>query len=73
MDVGNYIVGGLGTLNLGVVVYVVRLVVKPLAESVKTLTASVKELYESRNAQASEIVQIQTIHRIRGCELPEKK
>lgn len=73
MDTGNILAGVLGCANIAGAVYLIRLVIAPLAQSVKTLSESVKELYESRNYMVKEVTRIQTIHEIRGCDAPRKE
>lgn len=63
------IVGG----YIGGFVYLVKLVIAPLVETVKVTADSVKELYESRNKHEIAIVEIQTVHKIKGCDQPGKK
>lgn len=72
-EAGNVLVGVLGVANIAGAVYLIRLVIAPLAASVKTLSDSVKELYESRNTTSERVTRIETIHEIRGCDQPSKK
>ena len=68
---GNVILGAVGVVNIATVVYLVKVVISPIAITVKMLSTSVQELYESRNNHEVEITEIQTIHKIRGCNLPK--
>lgn len=72
-DTGNIVVGALGVLNLGVLVYVVRIVIAPIAQITQQLTKSVDELYRSRDCHEVKITRIDTIHTIRGCDKPPEK
>ena len=69
--VGNIILGGVSVINVAIVVYLVKIVIGPIAQTVKMLAESVDELYKSRNNHEVEITEIQTIHKIRGCNLPK--
>jgi hypothetical protein len=71
-DMGNAVIGLIGVLNIGMIVYLVRLVIAPLAETMRQLSISVKELYESRDSHEVEITRIQTVHKLRGCDAPIK-
>jgi hypothetical protein len=70
-SIGNLVLGGIGVLNVATVVYLVKVVISPIAMTVKTLSESVKELYQSRDNHEVEITQIQTIHKVKGCDLPQ--
>jgi len=63
--------GVLGLANIAGAVYLIKLVIAPLAQTVRMLSESVKELYESRDTHAHYITEIQTIHKIRGCDVPQ--
>ena len=65
---GQIIVGLIGLANIGGLVYLVKIVIAPVALAVKSLTTSVEALYSSRNAHEVEIAKINTIHRVKGCE-----
>jgi len=70
-DSSTVIQGVVGVVNVGVVIYLVRVVISPVAQSVKLLSESVKELYTSRDLHEVEITEIKTIHKIRGCDQPK--
>jgi hypothetical protein len=70
-SIGNLIMGGIGVLNVATIVYLVRVVIAPIAMNVKLLSDSVKELYQSRNDHELDITEIKTIHKIKGCDLPK--
>jgi hypothetical protein len=67
---GNAFLGVVGLVNVGLVVYLVKVVIAPLAMNIKTLNAGVEELFLSRNCHETKIVAIETTHRIRGCDTP---
>ncbi len=67
------LVGTIGLVNVGAIVYLVRMVIAPIAETVGSLKDSVKELYESRNDHERKIVRIETTHEIKGCDAPYSK
>jgi hypothetical protein len=62
------IAGILGLANIAGAVYLIKLVIAPLAQTVRLLNESVKELYESRDKLSHDLTEIQTIHRIKGCD-----
>ena len=68
---GGYVMGGIGLLNIGMVIYLVKIVIAPLAQVTKNLSESVRELYHSRDSHEVKIVAIETIHRIKGCDQPK--
>ena len=68
---GNVVIGIVGVANVATIVYLVRVVISPVAASVKTLSESVKELYQSRDCHEVDITEIKTIHKLRGCDLPQ--
>ena len=64
---------GLGIIGLAQIagfVYVVRLVIAPVVESVRALTAQVDALYNSRNGHEVRITKVETIHQMKGCDMP---
>jgi hypothetical protein len=66
------VAGILGLANIAGAVYLIKLVIAPLAQTVKLLNESVKELYESRDKLNHDVTELQTIHRIKGCDAPYK-
>ena len=70
LNPGTVLAGLLGVANIGGAVYLVKLVIAPLAQSVKTLSQSVKELYDSRDQLRTNVTEIQTIHKLKGCDAP---
>ena len=66
VEPGAIFAGVLGVANIGGAVYLIRLVIAPLAESVRVLSESVKDLKKLE----TEVTKIQTIHQIKGCDKP---
>lgn len=67
-DVGNVLVGLIGLANIGAIIYLVKIVIAPIAATVHRLNESVEELYKSRNAHEGELIKINTVHRLKGCD-----
>ncbi len=74
---GNFVIGGIGVVNLGFIVYSVKLVIAPIAVTVKNLNQSIAqlnsqidELYDSRNTLNQRVTKIETIHEVKGCNQP---
>ena len=68
--VGNYLTGGIGVLNIATVVYLVRVVIAPLAQVVKGQQDSIKELLASRDDHRDKLTRIQLVHTIKRCDHP---
>ena len=66
--VGNYLMGGIGVLNIATVVYLVRVVIAPLAQVVKGQQDSIKELLASRDDHRDKLTRIQVVHTMKGCD-----
>lgn len=63
-------VGIISLANIGGIIYLVKVVIAPVVESVNRLNKSVEDLFESRKSHEVEITRIQTIHKLKGCDLP---
>ena len=66
--IGNYLTGGIGVLNIATVVYLVRVVIAPLAQVVKGQQDSIKELLASRDDHRDKLTRIQVVHTMKGCD-----
>ena len=71
-DVNMIVQGGIGVSYIASVVYLVKVVIAPLASTVKALAEGQRELFVSRNGHEAKITAIETIHHIKGCDLPKK-
>jgi len=71
VDWGNVFLGGLALANLGGAVFLVRLVIAPVVQSVKCLTKDIEALYEGRNGHERRITKIETVHELKGCGKPQ--
>jgi hypothetical protein len=60
----------LGIGNIGAVIALVKLVIAPVVLNVREISASLQELYAARNNHQDRIVKIETVHQLRGCEMP---
>jgi hypothetical protein len=66
-------VGAVGLANVGAIVYLVKTVIAPVAQTVKAICLNVEELYKSRNDHEVRLAKTETIHQLKGCDLPVMK
>ncbi len=65
--------GAFGLAQVGAIIYLVKLVVGPLAKTVGSCVAHIETLLEGREDHEKRTVRIETIHKAKGCDQPETK
>jgi hypothetical protein len=58
----------MGAINIAGVVYLVRVIIAPVANTVSKLVINVEELFKARNIHDRKITSIETVHRLKGCD-----
>lgn len=73
-SLGNVIVSGIGAVNLGFIVWSIKVVIAPLKilisgmqREIEEQKKNIEELYECKNASNDRLTRIETVHRLRGC------
>jgi hypothetical protein len=67
MSVSTVLVIGISLANVGAYVYLIKMVMAPLATTVGALSKSVEELYRIRTNHQDRLVSIETVHQVKGC------
>ena len=68
----SIVYGAFGLAQIGSIIYLVKVLVAPLAKTVESCVKSVEILFDGRNQHEKRIVKIETIHELKGCDQPEK-
>lgn len=72
---GNVVVSAVGVVNIGFIVYAVKVVIAPMKilidgmqKQIEKQDRSIDELFIGKNVAAERLTKIETVHRVRGCE-----
>ncbi len=72
LDSGSIIVGGFSLADIGILIYLIRVVIRPVAQTAAAAVEGMKELYASRNQHENRLVAIETLHTVKGCGDPHR-
>ncbi len=57
--------------QIGAIIYLVRVLITPIAKTVETCARSIETLFDGRNKHETRLVKIETVHALKGCSKPD--